>query len=145
MYEKNCFHFIDKISNLEGLSLTERIKNRIYKQSYGDYRQILFQLYAIKLDTRQNVKRKVRSQKNTTKTIINTNHTLDNDTLDNDTLDNDTLDNHTLDNDTLDNDTLDNDTLDNNTSLNDKDDNLNLIENKDNRIGNHNENGNEKN
>ena len=58
MYEKKLLPFIDKISNLEGLS-AERIKNRIYKQSYGDYHQILFQLYAIKLDTRQNVKRKL--------------------------------------------------------------------------------------
>ena len=43
--KKNCLHFIDKISSKEGLKISEKDKNRIYKQTYGDYRQILFQLY----------------------------------------------------------------------------------------------------
>ena len=48
--KKNSLLFINKICKAENINITDSIKFRVYKQSFGDYRQILFQLYGIKLD-----------------------------------------------------------------------------------------------
>jgi DNA polymerase III delta prime subunit len=107
--KKNCLHFIDKISSKEGLKISEKDKNRIYKQTYGDYRQILFQLYNVKLDNIQrqmivnNSKRKENiltneQQNNTTQTSTNqtsTNQTSTNQTSTNQTSTNQTSTNQT--------------------------------------------------